>query len=49
MSRDDVVQILSPLHFVPELVPGAFQHLHAVNGTTSSITIKYQAVSVVHR
>lgn len=24
MSSDDVVKILSPLHFVPELVPGAF-------------------------
>lgn len=24
MSSNDVVKILSPLHFVPELVPGAF-------------------------
>lgn len=28
VCRDDVVQVLGLLHFVPQLVPGALQHLH---------------------
>lgn len=28
VGSDDVIQVLSLLHFVPKLVPGAFQHLH---------------------
>lgn len=27
----DVIQVLSPLHFVPKLVPGTFQHLDKRN------------------
>lgn len=28
VRSDDVVEVLSLLHFVPQLVPGALQHLH---------------------
>lgn len=27
MRRDDVVQVLGLLHFVPQLIPGALKHL----------------------
>lgn len=30
MGGDDVVEVLSLLHFVPQLVPGALQHLHSI-------------------
>lgn len=29
MRSDDVVEVLGLLHFVPQLVPGALQHLRA--------------------
>lgn len=41
MGGDDVVEVLSLLHSVPQLVPGALQHLHKrqerpFNNNTSS-------------
>ena len=33
VGGDDVVEVLSLLHFVPQLVPGALQHLRAHKDT----------------
>ena len=42
----DVVQILGLLHLVPQLVPGALQHLHTHTKTNNTLINLHLAPSV---
>lgn len=38
MRSDDVVEVLGLLHFVPQLVPGALQHLRHTQNADAHFT-----------
>lgn len=44
MSSDDVVEILGLLHFIPQLIPGALQHLHT---HTHTLYLKYMGMTLL--